>query len=160
MRKLSAGKYWIGDPCYVLDNREDNSTKGFDWDVFCSFCFDNDPSGRCNEGIIDHQGIKFAFYGTANGDGQYNDNEGNSYGVDAGCLACIPVESLKGVDLKLGHVHDFEYDFQTDYDEGLISFGHIEINTDFDEEDEDDENEFNEHYVEEYEDDGDNGDDE
>ena len=127
---LSAGKYWIGDPCYVLGRK----TTKFDWNEFCNFCFDGDPSGRKNEGVVTHQGITFAFYGTAHGDGGYYDLAGNEYGVDAGLLACIPLESIPNAteeEMDLGHIHEFEDEFETSYRDGLISFGHVNIDTEF-----------------------------
>jgi hypothetical protein len=129
--KLPAGKYWIGDPCYVLADKEGID---FDWNEFCRFCFDGDDSGRSNEGVVDHQGIEFAFHGTAWGDGCYSDEYGNSYGVDAGVLGCIPIEAIEGkIDpewmYRLGTVHDFEDDFESSYNDGTITFGHIEIET-------------------------------
>lgn len=139
MNMLPAGKYWIGDPCYVLSN---DDTK-FDWGDFCSSCFENDPSGRSNEGIVTHQGITFAHYGTAYGDGCYEDNQGNEYGVDAGMLGCIPIDSvIDKSGLDSGTVHEFPEAFTTDYDEGKIRFGHVIIDTDpeYDEEYEEDEN--------------------
>ena len=123
MNKLPAGKYWIGDPCYVLD--DDNGD--FDWGTFCRFCFQGDSSGRKNEGIVTHQGITFAYFGTAYGDGAYVDQEGNLYGVDAGMLGCIPIDHAGYC--HLGDIHDFPEPFSCNYNNGTITFGHIVIKT-------------------------------
>lgn len=125
-KTLPAGKYWIGDPCYVLDKR-DTPTENFRWDQFVDFCFDGDPTGRKNEGIVDHQGITFAFFGTEYGDGCYPDNLGNHYGVDAGMIGCIPVDNIEVN--SLGTVHTFDKDFDCEYDNGTIRFGHVTIKT-------------------------------
>lgn len=138
--KLKAGKYWIGDPCYVLGEGQ----FGFDWDKFCSACFKDDPTGRLNEGVVDHQGIRFAHFGTAYGDGCYGDQFGNSYGVDAGCLACIPAAFVRDEDAGLGTFHQFDNDFDCEYDEGKIIFGHVEIDTD--PEPDEDEDEYDDEY--------------
>jgi hypothetical protein len=145
MTTLPAGKYWIGDPCYVLSHDDSK----FNWGEFCSFCFKDDKTGRKNEGIVTHQGITFAYFGTAYGDGCYNDQFCNEYGVDAGMIGCIPVDSVIDKDgLGLGTVHEFKRSFTAsyeEYDKGTICFGHISIPTDGcdedeDEDDEDDEN--------------------
>jgi hypothetical protein len=88
--QLEAGKYWIGDPCYVLDD----TGVDFNWSEFVDFIFKGDPSGRLNEGVVQHQGIRFGFFSTAYGDGGYYDNRGNEYGVDAGMIACIPYDLI------------------------------------------------------------------
>ena len=113
MNTLPAGKYWIGDPCYVL------TEDFFNWMKFCDRCFEGDESGRKNEGVIDHQGILFAYFGTAHGDGSYDDNEGNEYGVDAGMISCIPVESLRNVNEIFGTVHEFTKPFDCYYDDNM-----------------------------------------
>ncbi len=125
--KLPAGKYWIGDPCYVIGNNEFN----FDWDKFCDASFNGDPSGRLNEGVVDQQGIRFAYFGTKHGDGGYTDGKGNGYGVDAGIIGCIPEAFIHDHDeaKRLGHFHQFDSDFDCKYDDGTIIFGHVEIET-------------------------------
>jgi len=131
MTILLAGKYWIGDPCYVLGH--DHPELNFKWDEFCDYCFEDDSPGRSNEGIIDHQGIIFAHYGTACGDGQYYDQYGNGYGVDAGMIGCIPYDKISSIGdaelNRLGHIHTFSYDFETSYHNGTIGFGKIIIPT-------------------------------
>ncbi len=127
MNTLPSGKYWIGDPCYVMGH-DDNK---FNWGEFCSFCFKDDPTGRKNEGIVTHQGITFAYFGTAYGDGRYLDQFGNEYGVDAGMIGCIPVDSVIDKEgLGLGTVHEFKGSFIAEYDNGIIWFGNVEIPTD------------------------------
>jgi hypothetical protein len=75
------------------------------------------------------------------GDGEYFDNDGRNYGVDAGSIGCFPVEDL-GSDpegLDLGHVVEFGKDFDccvVDRD-GAICIDLIEIKTDWENEDED-----------------------
>jgi hypothetical protein len=138
--KLKAGKYWIGDPCYVLQGEGFK----FDWQEFCRYCFDRDDTGRKNEGVVDHQNIKFAYHGTASGDGEYNDQFGNRYGVDSGMIGCVPYDIIsyfltdKKLN-KLGHIHEFREDFGSKYVDGVICFGDITISTNY-EDYEDDEN--------------------
>jgi hypothetical protein len=129
--QLEAGKYWIGDPCYVLDD----TGVDFNWSEFVDFIFKGDPSGRLNEGVVQHQGIRFGFFSTAYGDGGYYDNRGNEYGVDAGMIACIPYDLIAphftDEDLNdLGKIHDFKENFSAIYDDGTIIYGHVYIETD------------------------------
>lgn len=133
-RLLEPGEYWVGDLCYVLDERI-----GFDWGEFCHFMFDGDPSGRQHEGPITYKGIDLSFHGTAHGDGYYTDQYGKAYGVDAGMIGCVAV---KDIDLEKtqeghchdccgGHIHNFPEPFDTDYDNqtGVIRIGHLRIPT-------------------------------
>jgi hypothetical protein len=95
-----------------------------------------------NEGVVEHQGLRFAYHGTAYGDGCYTDQHFNEYGVDAGIIGCIPLEALEGKVPEgrlesLGHIHEFKYDFTSEYYEGTISFGDIEIQTGDTEDEED-----------------------
>ena len=147
---MKAGEYWIGDLCYVLTNDAV-------WDELHDLCF---PPDRANWGDREDgeftlkDGRKVATFGTAYGDGCYNDNKGNiggAYPVDSGSIGCILVSDItdKDANLKLGVIHKFEKDFDTDEDSGIIVFGDVEIYTgdydpnhgddydDFDEEDED-----------------------
>ena len=116
------GEYWIGDLCYVMHN---------EWEEVCSvICKPN----------IDHSfavelkdGRTFGLSFTQCGDGEFLDNHGNSYGVDAGLIGMIKVSDISKRDqcnITLGHVHTFDDEFEISYDgEGLISIGHIDIDT-------------------------------
>ena len=131
---MTKGEYWVGDLCYVLNK---------DWNEVCSILFPekNNPNQRMMNG--EHQlknGVKFALYGTAWGDGGYYDQEGKCYDVDAGVIGCIKVEDLDRIGENVangGYVHRFDKDFETGYDEGTIYFGDLRIETDpkFDEDD-------------------------
>ena len=60
---MPAGKYYIGDLCYVMSDAE--------WEEFCSITIDG-------HNVIDGEfqlkdGRRFATYGTAFGDGVYSD---------------------------------------------------------------------------------------
>lgn len=125
---MQAGKYYVGDLCYVMSYKE--------WDDFCSVTIDgiNVKDGE----FAMPDGRKFATYSTMHGDGLYKDQWGGEYGVDAGLIGCILVsdinpEKLDG--LTLGQVHTFETDFVTgggrgtaDW-EGTIQFGRVVIET-------------------------------
>jgi hypothetical protein len=127
---MPAGKYYIGDLCYVMADEE--------WSEICDITI----SGHK---VIDGEfqlkdGRKFAMYSTAYGDGVYYDHYGHSYSVDAGSIGCILLDDIKYVDnfdqfLDVGAILEFDTDFVTgggqgesDW-EGTIQFGHVVIET-------------------------------
>jgi hypothetical protein len=126
---MPAGKYYIGDLCYVMDDAE--------WEEFCSITIDGMK-------VIDGEfqmkdGRRFATYGTSYGDGVYHDQYGHSYSVDAGLIGCILVEDIRAEKyenlLDLGAIMEFDKSFATsggrdDSDwSGVIQFGHVLIET-------------------------------
>ena len=126
---MQAGKYFIGDLCYVMTDDE--------WKEFCDLTLKGNN-------VIDGEfqfkdGRKFASYSTKYGDGTYYDQHGYSYSVDAGLIGCILVSDIKAEKydnlLDLGAIEEFGTDFVTgggrnftDW-EGTIQFGHIAIET-------------------------------
>jgi len=138
--QLPAGKYYIGDLCYVLADNNNPETH-FDWMKFVDWTFENDPAGREKEGVVDHQGMQFSFHCTAYGDGSYSDQFGNTYPVDAGMIGCVALKDIPSCTeehlKRHGNIVEFPYVFCSHYEEekGMIIFGHIEIPTDYDEED-------------------------
>lgn len=76
-----AGDYYIGDLCYVLSDELYHGVWGDN--------FGYDP------GYITNGTISFAMESTAYGDGEYEDDEGNKYPVDAGIIGIAPVSILK-----------------------------------------------------------------
>lgn len=134
MEKIfKAGKYYIGDPCYVIS--DDN------WSAFCDKLFSlsqlNDSAG----GNFDFFGSSVFAASTMWGDGEYEDQDGNSYGVDAGLLGCVPFELSKlseEMASHLGRVITFDQPFTVERNaSGTFYFGHIVIHTDSNDEEED-----------------------
>lgn len=127
---MPAGKYYIGDLCYVMSDDE--------WEEFCSITIDgnNVRDGEFQLG----DGRRFATYTTAYGDGVYHDQYGHSYSVDAGLIGCILIDDIhiekyeKSL-LDLGSIMEFDNSFATSGGrgdegwEGLIQFGHVMIET-------------------------------
>lgn len=133
---LPAGKYYVGDLCYVMHK---------EWDEVCSLFFKGRDDHGCNEGEFNlKDGRRFASYNTKYGDGGYYDQFGDEYSVDAGLIGCI---ALNDIDLKDddnyldgGQIIEFKSDFtvsgsqglsRRDWD-GVIRIGHIVIKTDDD----------------------------
>ena len=131
---MPAGIYYIGDLCYVM-NKE--------WDEFCELTIVE--GNHIKEGEMKlADGRAFAAYSTAYGDGEYTSNYGHVLGVDAGLIGCIRVDDITDAfELKLdelGCVVEFAHEFNTYEEAGIITFGHISINTDWsDDDDYDDE---------------------
>lgn len=119
---MPAGEYYVGDLCYVVE----------EWDDYCSVIIQGD---NCLDGEFHMpDGRKFASYGTAWGDGVYEDGEGRQYSVDAGLIGCILVSDITRKDMgditKLGAIHTFDTDFITGKVGGAIFFGRVRIDTD------------------------------
>lgn len=92
-----AGKYYIGDLCYVLGEENYEST----------VCDGADGFHTNGKHVI-------GYFGTAYGDGCYQDTKGRSYGVDAGIIGIAPaalLEKIKGKDEEAWGVLTFENEF-------------------------------------------------
>ena len=129
--KMPAGRYYVGDLCYVMHPQ---------WDEFC----DKTIIGHnCSDGeVVFENGVKVAQFGTAYGDGCYVDQIGNEYGVDAGLIGCIRVEDINDPtsNAEGGNIIEFTSDFECYSENGVIHFGHIHINTGDEDDEEYDEN--------------------
>ena len=121
---MQAGKYYIGDLCYVMADDE--------WKEICSIII---QGNRVVDGEFElKDGRKFAIYSTKWGDGLYDDHYGHSYSVDSGSIGCIKLEDIKYVDnydqfLDVGAIVEFDEPFVTSEHEGQIQFGYIIIET-------------------------------
>lgn len=124
---MPAGRYYVGDLCYVMHPQ---------WDEFCDITLG--ANGGNGEFTLKN-GVRFATYGTFYGDGFYEDQEGGGYPVDAGLIGCIRVEDINDpkADLVGGQIIEFEEDFETNYDDGIIYIGHLRIDTKGEDEEDD-----------------------
>ena len=121
---MPAGKYYVGDLCYVMDHDE--------WHQVCA----RTPYG---EKIADGEfelddGRRFAIYSTRWGDGGYYDQYGHTYSVDAGSIGCILMSDIRANKydnlLDLGAILEFAEPFETGSQGGQIEVGHVIIDTD------------------------------
>jgi len=129
---MKAGKYFIGDLCYVMHP---------EWDEVCDLMFPG-RGGEVEGEMTLKDGRKFATFGTAYGDGEYQSNIGTSHGVDSGSIGCILVEDIKDDtydDLEEhGAIVEFTQPFEVRKENNsMLIFGHIRINTDWDDNGED-----------------------
>ena len=126
---LPAGKYYIGDLCYVMHE---------EWDEVCGLFFKGRTDHGCNQGeFMLKDGRRFACYNTRWGDGTYFDAAGNRYPVDAGCIGCILVSDItpsENNNVGSGNVHEMQRDFNTSTEDSMLTFGHVVIDTDYDDE--------------------------
>lgn len=132
---LKAGTYHIGDLCYVLDK---------EWSEVCNLIIDGDV---VKEGLFTlADGREFVIFGTAYGDGVYEDQYGFEYPVDSGTIGAVLLDSLSGE--VQGKNYVFDNDFECSRDGAMLRFGLVEIDTagtyyedeDYYEEDEDESN--------------------
>lgn len=117
------GLYYIGDLCYVLDDK--------DWDEVCELTIDGH---QCLSGEFQFKdGRRFAMYNTKFGDGVYQDQFGNRYCVDSGSIGCILIghttKSLLDEMKQLGAVVEMQHDFDTCSSDGLIKICSTTIDT-------------------------------
>ena len=123
---MPAGKYYIGDLCYVMHP---------EWDECCDLFFppgDNIGPGREGEFTL-RDGRRFASFGTAYGDGVYRSNIGTSHSVDSGSIGCIRQQDILTNKYpyieSLGAFVTFASDFAVSEQNGVIQFGHVIIDT-------------------------------
>ena len=121
---MPAGKYYVGDLCYVMHP---------EWDEFCDLTI---KGNACLDGEFNlADGRRFASFGTLYGDGLYASNIGTKHSVDAGLIGCILVSDIRDPEgteaamKSLGAVVEFTEPFTTSESGGVIRFGHVEINT-------------------------------
>jgi len=128
---MPAGKYYIGDLCYVMHP---------EWDEVCDLFF---PAGHPPRGVEGEftlkDGRRFASFSTAYGDGSYRSNIGTGHSVDSGSIGCIRAEDIRDNAYdnieELGAIVEFTQPFEVSSDQGLLIFGHVQIETAGDEDD-------------------------
>lgn len=126
---MPAGKYYVGDLCYVMHG---------EWDECCGLFFDGHIGHGVNEGLFTlKDGRKFASFNTQWGDGTYYDEARRAYCVDAGLIGCILADSIDYFselewgenDTSGGQVIDFAHDFEVRKENGVLYFGDVRIDT-------------------------------
>ncbi len=117
-QRLPAGKYFIGDPCYVFNDDT--------WDTLCEKHLDAMSTGE----IFEFNGHQVWSHSTAYGDGVYGDQNGAEYGVDAGLLGIVPIALIEDpAGEELGTMIEFQRSVVVSYENGTFYIGHITIKT-------------------------------
>lgn len=124
---MPAGRYYIGDLCYVMHD---------EWKEVCRLFFPANAPPRGVEGEFTlADGRRFASFATAWGDGEYRSSINTLHSVDSGSIGCIRVEDINEVTYsaekleELGAIVEFAEPFEVDADQGLLKFGDILIET-------------------------------
>ena len=116
---IPPGEYWVGDPCYAYTNNSDSL-----WmPLLCNF-LDDSPLAQVGDNW-------FVAFPTAYGDGVYLDQDGREYGVDAGLIGVVPVDSAEPDAGTLYALHrtTFEREVQMYSEDGKIHIGRLVIDT-------------------------------
>lgn len=120
---MPAGEYWVGDPCYSVPNDR--------WMEYLDDAGrDDHPHGeplRFLLGYLDDKPVLGV--GTAYGDGEYADEMGRRYPVDAGLIGLTPVDLAEDDSPFGSHLIKFDHDFTCSYSDGTITLGDINIDT-------------------------------
>lgn len=119
--QFPAGRYYIGDLCYVLHD---------EWNEVCDLIIEGN---ECKDGEFKlKDGRRYFIASTAYGDGEYLDNYGRRYPVDSGSIGIILESDLRASDckgLKLGNVIEFSNAFVVSAESGKFCFDSVTIDT-------------------------------
>ena len=115
---LPPGKYFIGDASLIFSNRS--------WDEVMA------------AGKDFRDGEPFEFGGftmwvayTANGDGEYEDQNGNKYPVDSAVLGAVPIELVEDPEHESsGAILNAPSGLEVSAEDGVFRFNEIVIDTD------------------------------
>lgn len=113
---FNLGEYYVGDLCYVLSAEE--------WAEVCDLL---DVRGDGKHVLTSGKQIGILY--TAHGDGEYQDQFDNDYGVDSGTIGCVLASDIDVPIDDTMVLIDFQYDFDIGEADGVLSFGHINIET-------------------------------
>jgi hypothetical protein len=140
--ELPPGQYYIGDPCYVIEEWEQALDETRYFNLFVDHTRKVYNEHALQNGVFRyiHNGIDymFAVSSTMWGDGEYPvvDWRGKTLGycgVDVGMIGAIPVEMIRhhGLHkhLNLGVIYEFKYPFNIRFDDGTISFSSVFVYT-------------------------------
>lgn len=123
---VPAGKYWLGDPCYIIKDNQ--------WLNFCNELSLQEDKGNCFVPLEEE--VKVLAFCTYHGDGCYLDQHGNSYPVDAGLIGLIPWEYTEKFTekdstefLSLSNIVEFTEDTLCFTADGILTFGNYIIDT-------------------------------
>jgi hypothetical protein len=115
MTTLPPGKYYIGDPCYIFDAET--------WTRICDTFINGE--------IVEIDGVKCWSHGTMHGDGEFQDQNGNTFGIDSGMFAAVPIELINNpAGEDDGAIIDAPSGLTVEYDQGTFWFGSVCITTD------------------------------
>lgn len=100
---------FIGDPCYVIPDEQ--------WSDYVDAYLEARDRGYAH---FNFNGVNVGGTNTAYGDGEYYDDEDNSYPVDAGLIGVTPLELLSKVRRGMGLFIQGEFEARIEYNDGDI----------------------------------------
>jgi len=130
---MKAGRYYIGDLCYILDEK--------DWENVCDMIYPNFNDEELYRLNTIELGGRFtlksgkiiSLYGTEHGDGTYHiknmkDNNIGKLHVDSGTLGCVMIKDKSELPMGSGYkTKTFKEDFELDYtNSGDIVFKNLD----------------------------------
>jgi len=129
---MKAGRYYIGDLCYILDDK--------DWSEVCDLTFPFNQNKHKDVASVElggrftlKNGKIISLYGTEHGDGTYQiknmkDNNIGKLHVDSGTLGCVMIKNKSELPMGSGYkTKTFKEDFELDYtDSGEIVFKNLD----------------------------------
>ena len=123
---VPAGRYFVGDPCYTA------GVNDYAWRTFIDLCYGDKQ--HVDVLAATFNGYPVVGIGTAYGDGEYMDYDGNPYAVDAGMIGVVAEEVVIGLKAQnfenLGRWVTFETEVElVSGENGRIHIGEIEIPT-------------------------------
>jgi len=119
--EIPAGEYWLGDPCYTVPD-----------DMWMPWLEAADYKNQGDVLVAQVPGTSFHVlgFGTKWGDGVYQGTDGENYGVDAGLIGLVPVGLFPETTSSLSTKIVFEGPRKAVWrDNGLLSFGDVDIET-------------------------------
>ena len=100
--------FYVGDICYVLNDDLYHGVWG--------------AAGYENGVFTDTaSGLKFAVAGTLYGDGEYQDQQGRRYGVDAGVIGIVPIELVAPKYYRGGHIFECAGEAMFEAEDGVFN---------------------------------------
>lgn len=126
--EVKPGRYWVGDPCYVIDE-----------DRWMELLESANYFMSSSVGVLDN--LMVLSFGTKYGDGEYKGSNGFWFSVDAGMIGLVPDELVvQRENTTLGVFVNFDRPTRCSREEdGTLTFGDLVIQTgdmDYDEEEE------------------------
>lgn len=148
---VSAGHYFLGDPCYPFPNTGPDEPRWIELLRSCGY-FDSNPSasdearygpwtgtpGPVGTVTVNGVGYPVVAFSTYRGDGGFKGSDGFEYGVDAGMIGLVPVALIEALGrdytdewlATCGTILDADIGFVAETDgNGVMTFGTITINT-------------------------------
>lgn len=125
---FSAGTYYIGDLCYVLYEKQ--------WLEICeaiSLIGEEEFKKQAWVIMVENK-MPIGIAQTLFGDGSYvveYDNQQKTIPVDSGTIGCIRLDCVKDIvqAKECGAIVEFKESFDISYEDGIIRFGDVWINT-------------------------------